>query len=62
MKRAKNKKLVICDTCIHHFVIAGCDCCGKCGADWDCDSNGNFYCNDYEEKKEVKNEKKDSNS
>lgn len=62
MKGAKNEKLVICDTCIHHFVVAGCDCCSKCGADWLIDIDGNFYCRDYVNKKEVYHEKKDSNA
>lgn len=62
MKGAKNKNKVVCDTCIHHFVIAGCDCCGKPNADWDVDTNGNFYCSDYVKKVEVKYEKEDSNA
>lgn len=62
MKRAKNNTNDICNTCIHHYVIAGCDCCGKCAPNWDTDSNGNFTCKDYEKKIEVNNEKKDSNA
>lgn len=62
MKSAKIKTNNICDTCSHHYVIAGCECCGKCGPNWWCDLDGKFHCNDYEKKKEVNNEKKDSNA
>lgn len=60
MKRAKNDTNNICDTCIHNYVIAGCPCCGKCGANWWADLDGQFHCNDYVKKLEVNNEKKDS--
>lgn len=62
MKNPKNKTNEICISCVHHYVIAGCDCCGKCNAGWYTDFKGNFYCRDYVKKKEVNNEKKDCNA
>lgn len=62
MKNPKIKTNEICNSCIYNYVIAGCACCGKCGPDWDIDSNGNFTCKDYVKKKEVNNEKKDNNA
>lgn len=47
----------ICNSCVHHFVIAGCNCCGKCGPNWDVE-DGVFTCHDYTKKKEIDDEKK----
>lgn len=47
----------ICNSCGHHIVIVGCDCCAKCNAKWSvCD--GAFTCQDYTQKKEIDDEKK----
>lgn len=49
---------ILCDTCVYNFKIANSKitACGKCGPKWD-NIDGKFVCEDYEQKKEVNNEK-----
>lgn len=53
------KNEILCETCVYNFKIANSriTACGKCGPKLD-NVGGIFVCEDYVQKKEVKNEKK----